>query len=116
MEMAITKGPEENSLPLTPQQVWGLLSVPMGLTRSPAHWLAQQERSQAIYRMEYSLANNYMSQEGYIKKKSVAKPLKWTSHPLAKDTVLQQISSSLSADGSCVPSSNSPIPPWAGST
>ena len=76
--------------------------------------MAQQERSQATHRMEHSLANKYMSQEGYIKEKSVAKPLKWTSHPLAKDTVLQQISSSPSAEGCCVPRSNSPIPPWAG--
>ena len=106
--------PDENLPPLTPQPVWGFLPVSMGQTRSPAHWLAQQERSQATHRMEHSLANKYMSQEGYIKEKSVAKPLKWTSHPLAKDTVLQQISSSLSADSSCVPRSNSPIPPWAG--
>ena len=84
----MAEGLKENSLPLTPQQVWGLLSVPMGLTRSPAHWLAQQERSQATHRMEHSLANKYMSQEGYIKEKSVAKPLKWTSNPLAKDKVL----------------------------
>ena len=111
----MVEGPKENSPPLTPQQVWGLLSVPMGLTRSPAHWLAQQEKSQATHRMEHSLASKYMSQEGYIKKrKSVAKPLEWTSHPLAKDTVLQQISSNPSAEGCCVPRSNSPIPPWAG--
>ena len=77
--------------------------------------MAQQEKSQATHRMEHSLASKYMSQEGYIKKrKSVAKPLEWTSHPLAKDTVLQQISSSPSAEGCCVPRSNSPIPPWAG--
>ena len=91
--------------------------MPMGLTRSPAHWLAQQEKSQATHRMEHSLANKYMSQEGYIKEKSVANPPKhhqWTSHPLAKDTVLQQISSSPSAEGCCVPRSKSPIPPWAG--
>ena len=44
----------------------------------------------------------------------MAKSLKWTSHPLTKDTVLQQISSNPSAEGCCVPRSNSPIPPWAG--
>ena len=76
--------------------------------------MAQQERSQATHKMEHSLANKYMSQEGYIKEKSVANPLKWTSHPLAKDTVLQQISSSPSAEGCCVPRSKSPMPPWAG--
>ena len=91
--------------------------MPMGLTVSPAHWLAQHEDTQATHKMEHPLVNKYMSQEGYIKEKSVANPPKhhqWTSHPLAKDTVLQQISSSPSAEGCCVPRSKSPIPPWAG--
>ena len=99
------------------QKSWEFLSVPMGLTVSPAHWLAQHENTQATHKMEHPLVNKYMSQEGYIKEKSVANPPKhhqWTSHPLAKDTVLQQISSSPSAEGCCVPRSKSPIPPWAG--
>ena len=113
--MDMAEGLKENSPPRTPQQVWGLLSAPMGLTRSPAHWLSQQEKRQATPRMEHSPASKYMSQEGYIKKrKSVAKPPEWTSHPLAKDTVLQQISSNPLAEGCCVPRSNSPIPSWAG--
>ena len=91
------------------QKFWEFFSVPMGLTVSPACWLAQQENTkaqqeniQATHKVEHPLVNNYMSQEGYIKEKSVAKPLKWTSHPLAKDTVLQQISSSPTAKGCCV--------------
>ena len=89
----------------------------MGLALSPAHWVAQQERNLATHKVEHPLANKYMFQEGYIKENSVANPPKhhqWVSHPPLKDTVLQQISSSPSAEGCCVPRSKSPIPPWAG--
>ena len=52
-----------------------------------------------------------------MKEKSVANPPKYhqrASHTLVKDRVLQQISSSPSAEGCCFPRSKSPIPPWAG--
>ena len=98
MDMVRTGEIDKNQPPLTPQQqlqgAWGFLSVPMGLTLSPAHWVAQQERIQATHKVEHPLSREYMSQEGYIKENGVANPPKHhqlVSHPPLKDTVLQQI-------------------------
>ena len=111
----MAEGPKENSPPLTPQQVWGLLSAPMGLTRSPAHWLSQQEKKAShTHNGTFTSKQVYVPEGVYKEKKSVAKPPEWTSHPLAKDTVLQQKSSNPSAEGCCVSRSTSPIPPWPG--
>ena len=50
MEMVRTEEIDKNQPIFTLQELqksWGFLSVPMGLTVSPARWLAQQENIQA---------------------------------------------------------------------
>ena len=96
MEMVRTEEIDKNQpicILLKLQKSWEFLSVPMGLTVSPAHWLAQHENTQSTHKMKHLLVNKYMSQEGYIKENSVANPLKhhqWVSHPLVGDIILQQ--------------------------